>query len=114
MKKQSLKKLAIVAVAATALTGCKLIGDLEYTVTPDPVEMHGDSVKVSIAVKIPEKGLNKKANAEITPKLGDHAFKTIYIQGEKATGNGQTIPLKAGGRVNYTDVVPYAAVYGAC
>lgn len=109
MKNQSFKKLAVVAVAATALTGCKLIGDLEYTVTPDPVEMHGDSVKVNIAVKIPEKGLNKKANAEITPKLGNHAFKTIYIQGEKATGNGQTIPLKAGGTVNYTDVVPYAA-----
>ncbi len=109
MKKQNFKMLAAAAIAATALTGCKLIGDLEYTVTPDPVEMHGDSVNVSITVKIPEKGLNKKANAEITPKLGNHAFKTVYIQGEKATGNGQTIPLKAGGTVNYTDVIPYAA-----
>lgn len=107
MKKQSYKGLAAVAIAAMTLTGCKLIGDLEYTVTPDPVEMHGDSVRVSIAVKIPEKGLNKKATAEITPKLGNNAFKTIYIQGEKATGNGQTIPLKAGGTVNYTDVIPY-------
>lgn len=98
-----------VAIAATALTGCKLIGELEYTVTPDPVEMHGDSVKVSVTVKIPEKGLHKKVNAEITPKLGNHAFKTIYIQGEKATGNGQVIPKKAGGTVNYTDVIPYAA-----
>jgi Flp pilus assembly protein TadD len=109
MKKQSFKNLSVVAVAAIALTGCKLIGDLEYTVTPDPVEMHGDSVKVSVTVKIPEKGLNKKVTAEITPKLGDHAFKTIYIQGEKATGNGQVIPKKAGGTVNYTDVIPYAA-----
>jgi tetratricopeptide (TPR) repeat protein len=48
-------------------------------------------------------------NAEITQKLGDHAFKTIYIQGEKATGNGQVIPKKAGGTVNYTDVIPYSA-----
>lgn len=108
MKKQSYKSLAAIAVSAMALTGCKLIGDLEYTVTPDPVEMHGDSVNVSITVKIPEKGLNKKATAEITPKLGNQAFKTIYIQGEKATGNGQTIPLKAGGTVNYTDVIPYS------
>lgn len=107
MKKQSYKSLAAVAVATLALTGCKLIGDLEYTVTPDPVEMHGDSVQVSVTVKIPEKGLNKKATAEITPKLGNQAFKTIYIQGEKATGNGQTIPKKAGGTVNYTDVIPY-------
>jgi hypothetical protein len=109
MKKQSYKSLAAVAVATMALTGCKLIGDLEYTVTPDPVEMHGDSVKVSVTVKVPEKGLNKKATAEITPKLGNHAFKTIYIQGEKATGNGQVIPKKAGGTVNYTDVVPYSS-----
>jgi uncharacterized lipoprotein YajG len=85
MKKQNFKKLMAVAIAATALTGCKLIGELEYTVTPDPVEMHGDSVKVSVTVKIPEKGLHKKVNAEITPKLGNHAFKTIYIQGEKKT-----------------------------
>jgi tetratricopeptide (TPR) repeat protein len=108
MKKQSYKSLALVAVSAVALTGCKLIGDLEYTVTPDPVEMHGDSVKVSVTVKVPEKGLHKKASAEITPKLGNQVFKTIYIQGEKATGNGQVIPKKAGGTVNYTDVIPYA------
>lgn len=107
MKKQSYKGLALVAASAALLTGCKLIGDLEYTVTPDPLEMHGDSVKVSITVKVPEKGLNKKASAEITPKLGDKSFKTVSIQGEKATGNGQTIP-KAGGTVNYTDVIPYS------
>lgn len=108
MKKQSYKGLAAIIVAGATLTGCKLIGDLEYTVTPDPVEMHGDSVKVNIAIKVPEKGLNKKASAEITPKLGDKAFKTITIQGEKATGNGQTINFKAGSTVNYTDVVPYS------
>ena len=108
MKKQSYKGLAAILVAGATLTGCKLIGDLEYTVTPDPVEMHGDSVKVSISVKIPEKGLNKKATAEITPKLGDKAFKSITVQGEKATGNGQTIDFKAGSTVNYTDVIPYS------
>ena len=109
MKKQSYKGLAAIAVATAMLTGCKLIGDIEYTVTPDPVEMHGDSVKVSIAVKVPEKGLNKKASAEITPKLGDKLFKTITIQGEKATGNGQTIAFKPGATVNYSDVIPYSA-----
>lgn len=107
MKKQSYKSLAAVAVTAMALTGCKLIGDLEYTVTPDPVEMHGDSVKVSVTVKVPPKGLHKKASAEITPKLGNMTFKTVYMQGEKATGNGTTIPKKEGGTVNYTDVIPY-------
>jgi tetratricopeptide (TPR) repeat protein len=108
MKKQSYRGLAAVAVVAAMLTGCKLIGELDYTVQQDPVQMHGDSVKVSVTVKFPEKGLKKKASAELTPKLGDKSFKTITVQGEKATGNGQTIAYKAGGTVNYTDVIPYS------
>jgi len=109
MKRQGYKGLAAFALAATMLTGCKLIGDVEYTLDKDPVEMHGDSIRVSITVKVPEKGLNKKAVAEITPMLGGKAFKTITIQGQKATGNGQTINFKPGGTVNYTDVIPYSS-----
>ncbi len=108
MKKQSYKGLVAIAVVGAMLSGCKLIGDVEYTVQQDPVQMHGDSVKVSVTVKFPEKGLKKKASAEITPTLGDASFKTITVQGEKATGNGQTIAYKPGGTVNYTDVVPYS------
>lgn len=107
MKKQSYKGLAAIAVVGAMLTGCTLMGDVEYTVQQDPVQMHGDSVKVSVTVKFPEKGLKKKASAEITPKLGDASFKTITVQGEKATGNGQTIAYKPGATVNYTDVLPY-------
>ena len=108
MKKQSYRGLAAIALATAMLTGCKLIGDVEYTVQQDPVEMHGDSVKVNVTVKFPEKGLNKKASAEITPKLGDKSFKTITVQGEKATGNGQTIAYKPGATVNYSDIIPYS------
>lgn len=108
MKKQSYRGLAAIALATAVLTGCKLIGDVEYTVAQNPVEMHGDSVKVNVTVKFPEKGLNKKASAEIIPKLGDKSFKTITVQGEKATGNGQTIAYKPGATFNYTDVIPYS------
>ncbi len=108
MKKQSYRGLAAITLATAILTGCKLIGDVEYTVQQDPVEMHGDSVRVSVTVKFPEKGLNKKASAEIAPKLGDKAFKTITVQGEKATGNGQTIAYKPGATFNYIDVIPYS------
>jgi Flp pilus assembly protein TadD len=109
MKRQSYKGLAAFALATAMLTGCKLIGDVEYSLDKDPVEMHGDSVKVEITVKVPEKGLNKKATAVITPMLGSKAFKPITIQGEKATGNGQTINFKPGGTVTYTDVIPYSS-----
>ncbi len=109
MKKQSYKGILALAFAGVILTGCKMIGDVEYTLDKDPVEMHGDSVKVNITVKVPEKGLNKKASAEIVPMLGNKAFKTITIQGEKATGNGQTVNFKPGGTINYTDVIPYSS-----
>ncbi|MCG8574919.1 MAG: hypothetical protein MI810_08555 [Flavobacteriales bacterium] len=107
MKKQSFIVLAAVLVVSAMISGCKIVGDLEYTVDPDPLEMHGDSVMVSITVKIPPKGLNKKASATVTPKIGGKTFKSHSVQGEKATGNGQTIPFKAGGTINYNDVIPY-------
>ncbi|MGB0914758.1 MAG: tetratricopeptide repeat protein [Crocinitomicaceae bacterium] len=106
MKKQSIKVIALLAVAGTFATGCDLLKDLEYTVTPDPLEMHGDSVRVKVDVTIPEKGINKKAAADITPMLGNTALKSIRIQGEKATGNGEVV-AKAGGKVTYTDIVAY-------
>lgn len=107
MKKQSIKVIALLAVAGSLTTGCDLLKDLEYTVTPDPLEMHGDSVRVKVDITFPEKGINKKASAQITPKIGNTALRTITVQGEKATGNGDVIQYKAGGKVTYEDVVPY-------
>jgi hypothetical protein len=107
MKKQNIKGLAFIAVAGALVTSCDLLKDLQYKVTPNPLEMHGDSVRVQVDVTLPEKGIKKKASAEITPMLGNTALKTITIQGEKATGNGNVIQYKPGGKVVYTDVVAY-------
>lgn len=109
MKKQSIKGLALIAVAGTLVTSCDLLKDLEYKVTPNPLEMHGDSVRVKVDVTFPEKGIKKKAKAEITPMLGGTALKTITVLGEKATGNGTTVMYKPGGKVVYEDIVPYKA-----
>lgn len=111
MKKQSIKGLAFIAVAGSLVASCDLVKDLDYKVTPNPLEMHGDSVRVKVDVTFPEKGIKKKASAEITPMLGSTALKPITILGEKATGNGSTIQYKAGGKVVYTDVVPYKPEY---
>ena len=109
MKRQSIKGLALIAVAGTLVTSCDLLKDLEYKVTPNPLEMHGDSVRVKVDVTFPEKGIKKKAKAEITPMLGSTALKTITVLGEKATGNGTTVMYKPGGKVVYEDMVPYKA-----
>lgn len=107
MKKQTIKGLAFIVVASAMTTSCDLLKDLEYQVTPCPLEMHGDSVRIKVDVKLPEKGIKKKAIAEITPMLGTTALKSFTIQGEKATGNGDVIKYKAGGSVTYTDFVAY-------
>jgi tetratricopeptide (TPR) repeat protein len=107
MKKNNVKVLTLLAFAGTMATGCQLLKDVDYTVTPDPLEMHGDSVRVKVDVIFPEKALNKKAIVDITPTVGDAALKPVRVQGEKATGNGNVIAFKAGGTVTYTDIVAY-------
>ena len=111
MRKQSIKGLAFIAVASSMVTSCDLMKDLEYKVTPSPLEMHGDSVRVKVDVTFPEKGIKKKASAEITPMLGGVPLKSVTVLGEKAVGNGTTIAYKPGGKIVYTDVVPYQASF---
>ncbi|MEO9257541.1 MAG: hypothetical protein ABI207_04110 [Crocinitomicaceae bacterium] len=108
MKNQTLKGLAAVIMVGSLTTSCDLLKDLKYTVTPNPLEMHGDSVRVKVDVTFPEKGINKKAIAQITPMIGTHAMKTVTVQGEKAQGNGQVVQYKPGGQVTYTDIVAYS------
>ncbi|PKR79905.1 hypothetical protein CW751_12535 [Brumimicrobium salinarum] len=108
MKTKGIKSLAFIAAAGLMTTSCDLLKDVDYAVTPDPLEMHGDSVRVKIDVTIPEKGINKKAYAEVTPMLGSHALETVTIVGEKATANGTVIPYKPGGKVVYEDVIAYS------
>lgn len=107
MKKQSIKGLAFIAVAGSLVTSCDLMKDLDYKITPNPLEMHGDSVRIKAEVTFPEKGLKKKASAEITPTFGGVALKPFSVLGEKATGNGTTIQYKPGGKVIYSDVIAY-------
>lgn len=107
MKRQGFKGLAFVAAATVLATGCDALKDLDYAVTPDPLEMHGDSVKVKVEIQVPEKGIRKKVYAEINPMLGEKALRPITIVGEKATANGKVIEFKPGGTAVYEDVLPY-------
>ncbi len=96
-----------------SLPSCDLVKDFTYNVSPNPLEMHGDSVKMSVVVNIPQKGIKKKVKAEITPKLGIKSLGTWQVQGEKITGNGQTIPFKPGGSATFDLTIPYDASFEA-
>jgi Flp pilus assembly protein TadD len=111
MKTRNFRALVLATAVGVGSTGCSLVKDVTYTVTPNPLEMCGDSVEVTINAIVGDKGLHKKATADITPMImwegGQKELKTISVQGEAAAGNGIVIP-KAGKKVTYTDKVPYS------
>lgn len=99
--------ILLIGTAAFFVASCDLVKDITYSVNPNPLEMHGDSVKVSITVNVPEKGIQKKAKAEITPKIGSTTIGTWYVNGSKVTGNGTTIDFKTGGTATFEETLAY-------
>ena len=86
-----------------------------YTVNPDPLEMKGDSVLVSISGNVPPKSIGSKAVVTFQPYLktvdgGEIKLKEITVKGPKAKVNAdQTVDNKLGGKISYTDKIPYTA-----
>jgi tetratricopeptide (TPR) repeat protein len=114
MKQSKLLLFSLAAVAGLGFASCSGLGKMakkeatvEYTVSPNPLEMHGDSVAVTITVKYPAKYFAKKAVLTVTPQCGDHKFKSATLLGEKAEGTGTHIAYKTGGSYTYTDKVAY-------
>ena len=114
-----LHKLALIAVAAVGITGCNQLAKMKknaskvsYTVTPNPLEYHGDSVTLNITAKYPEKYFDKRSTLTVTPVIkydtGEKEFKTYTAIGETVEGTGQKISYGSGGTVNYSDKVAYA------
>lgn len=117
MKKNSFYFIAAV-LAGVILVSCnglkkmdKYIQELGATATPNPLEVHGDSVEITISGKFPPKYFAKKASVEATPVLmhggGETKYKMQAYQGEQAAGNGAVIPFKTGKSFSYTDRIAY-------
>lgn len=108
------KFLHVVAASlslAVVFTSCDSLGkmlkkqkEIKYAVTPNPLEMIGDSVQFSVNGKFNEKLFQKKITLVVTPVItwngGEKALKPITLVGEKATGSGQKIAY-SGGSFNY-------------
>ncbi len=119
MKKQTLQSLTLALATVVAFSGCTGLGKLvknadkiTYKVTPDPMQMHGDSVGVSINGTYPAKLFPKKATVTVTPYIkyagGEKALKPVVLVGEKSDAKGQKISNAKGGSFNYTsDKVAY-------
>lgn len=90
--KLTFRNIAILGLSASFITGCtlsqmiKMSKDQKLTVTPSPLEVHGDSVKFSISAALPVKMLKKnkvytvntfyKAGEANKLALGDLQFKS--------------------------------------
>ncbi len=118
MKNQNLKAVALVAVAAATTIACnplnnmtKRAEEVTYSVTPNPMEMHADSIEISIAGAIPPKFFNKKVSVEISPviKYGENetSFKNIILVGEDSEVEGTKIAFEKGGNFSFTDKIAY-------
>jgi outer membrane protein OmpA-like peptidoglycan-associated protein len=86
-------------------------GLIKYEVTPNPLEMHDDSVVVTIKGTVPAKYMVKKAAIQITPELkymgGSIMLNPITLKGEEVAGDGIAIPYLTGGTFIVKQTVAY-------
>jgi len=103
---------AIVLFATSCSSSLKPLSQSNFKVTPSPLETVGMEVPVTVNGTFPEKWFHPNATVTITPVLkyaGNKELKaTPYTyQGEKAAGNGITIPKKRGGNFVMNFKFPY-------
>lgn len=93
-------------------------GDLvKYEVIPNPLEAHGDSVKMTIKGTYPPKYFSKKSAILFAPQLKypgtTYALKPITLKGENVEGDGTVINYENGGTFSYTQTIPYSPAMNA-
>jgi predicted Zn-dependent protease len=86
--------------------------EIVYNVSPNPIEMNGDSIQFSVSGKFNPKLFPTKVTATVIPVIkyegGEKELKSITLVGEKAVGSGQKISYDKGGSFSYTsEKIPY-------
>ncbi len=118
MKKARIYFLASFVSTALVLASCgginkmvKMASEVRYDVTPKVLELHGDSVEMSLKVTFPGKFFQKKATAEIIPVYkydgGEVVFKSLTLQGESVQANNQVVTYVNGGTYSVTSKVAF-------
>ncbi len=120
MKKQNFRVYTLIALAAVTAMACNPLSNMTkkaeqvtYSVNPNPLEMHGDSVEVTLSGTIPPKFFNSKVTVEIVPTMTDAngdvgTFKPLVLVGDASEVEGQKISFEKGGSFSYTDKVAYS------
>ncbi len=86
--------------------------DVTWKATPNPLEVHGDYVEVTIEGNFPPKYFQSGAAMFVTPVLryegGAVAYEPFTVKGEDVAGDGMVVNYKNGGTVTYTGKIPYS------
>lgn len=115
---KNVKLLAVLVITAVLLGSCglnKMIRDygdgVTFTPQTNPLENHGGEVAVNVSGRVSEKYFHRRAKVEITPVLvfegGERTLETIYLRGDKTTGQGTVVNRNAPTTFSISDVVPF-------
>ncbi len=115
---KNLKLLAVLLISAILFGSCglnKMIKDygdgVSFTPETNPLENHGGSVAVNVDGSISEKYFHPRAKVEITPVLvyegGEKELNTVYLRGEKTTGDGVLVNKNATTNFSFGDEVDF-------
>jgi len=89
----------------------KNFDQIVWTSDPNPLEVHGDVVTVTITGEFPPKYFEKGAAMYVTPVLryegGAVAYEPFTVKGEAVAGDGMAVPYKEGGTITFTGEIPY-------
>ncbi len=118
MKKSRIISLTALMLATLIVTSCGGIKKMKknaelvsYKVTPTILEMHADSVEISVSGNFPPKYFHKKVIVEAIPVIkmasGEKTFNMQKLQGESVEDNNPVISYAGGGSFSYTDKIPY-------
>ena len=118
MKQLTFKSFALTVVVSLVMVACnplnkmaKRASEVNYSVTPNPLEMHADSIQIEFKGSFPTKYFNKKVSAVVTPVLkygeNEQKFEAITLSGELSEVKGTKINYENGGSFTHTAQIPY-------
>lgn len=116
MKRNLVNSIVVIATGVMTVTSCsQKLGALSadnFKVDPQPLELTGTQVPVTIYGTFPEKYMNKKAVITVTPELRNASGKVVRgegttFQGEKVLGNDQSVSYLLGGHYTMRDAFDY-------
>lgn len=110
--------IALAVIVSATLVSCnalkkmaKRMDEVKYEVTPNPMEMHGEQIEITVSGSFPEKYFHKKVHGVITPILkydgGEEKFASFALKGEDSEAEGTVIKYEAGGKFTHTAKIPY-------